>query len=209
MIASQSNLFPEIRNTIRGLKPDHITEDRKTVLKPLIDYIQLKVDNHQEIRINFICTHNSRRSHLSQIWAQTMAYNFGIKNVFCYSGGTQATALFPMVAETLKNSGFHIKSLSKEKNPVYSIKYANNQHPIIGFSKSLDDEFNPKSEFVAIMTCSQADGACPNIAGAEKRIPITFDDPKAFDNTPEQAKKYEERSSQIATELYYVFSQIK
>jgi len=209
MIASQSNLFPEIRNTIKRFKPEHLTEDRKAVLKPLIDYIQLKVDNHQEIRINFICTHNSRRSHLSQIWAQTMAYNFGINNVFCYSAGTEATALFPMVVETLKNSGFHISPLSKDNNPVYSIKYAYNQHPIIGFSKSLTDEFNPKLDFAAIMTCSQADGTCPNIAGAEKRIPITFDDPKAFDNTPEQAKKYQERSIQIATELYYVFSQIK
>jgi len=209
MIAIQSNLFPEILNTIRSFNPEHIIEDRKSVLKPLIDFIQLKVDNHQEIRINFICTHNSRRSHLSQIWAQTMAYNFGINNVFCYSAGTEATALFPMVVETLKNSGFHISPLSKDNNPVYSIKYAYNQHPIIGFSKSLTDEFNPKLDFAAIMTCSQADGTCPNIAGAEKRIPITFDDPKAFDNTPEQAKKYQERSIQIATELYYVFSQIK
>ncbi len=43
------------------------------------------------------------------------------------------------------------------------------------------------------------------IAGAEKRIPITFEDPKAFDNTPQQAEKYEERSLQIATEMFYVF----
>ena len=209
MQATLSTLFPEIINTIRNLKPEEITDARKTVLKPLIEFIQLKVDNQQEIRINFICTHNSRRSHLSQIWAQTMAYKLGIKNVFCYSAGTEATALFPVVAATLQNSGFHIKTLSQDKNPVYSIKYANNEHPIIGFSKSLDDEFNPKSECVAIMTCSQADGACPNISGAEKRIPITFDDPKAFDNTPEQAEKYQERSNQIATEFYYVFSQIK
>ena len=66
-----------------------------------------------------------------------------------------------------------------------------------------------KDEFAAIMTCSQADGGCPFIAGAEKRIPITFEDPKAFDNTPQQKEKYEERSFQIATEMFYVFSQIK
>ena len=46
------------------------------------------------------------------------------------------------------------------------------------------------------------------LLGAEKRIPITFEDPKAFDNTPQQAEKYNERSLQIATELFYVFSQI-
>ena len=58
------------------------------------------------------------------------------------------------------------------------------------------------------MTCSQADGGCPFIAGAEKRIPITFEDPKNSDNTPEQAQVYAERSLQIATEMFYVFSKI-
>lgn len=115
---------------------------------------------------------------------------------------------FPLVAKTLENAGFKIHTISKNENPVYSIKYAENEHPIIGFSKKFDDDFNPKSEFTAIMTCSQADEGCPFITGAEKRIPITYEDPKAFDNTPQQAAKYKERSVQIATELFYVFSQI-
>ncbi|WP_088323958.1 low molecular weight phosphatase family protein [Polaribacter tangerinus] len=208
MTTIQSTLFPQIVNIIKELNPKTITDDRTKVLQPLVDFIQSKVSENKEIRINFICTHNSRRSHLSQVWAQTMANYFNIKNVFCYSGGTEATALFPVVAETLQNSGFQISTISKNENPIYSIKYTQNEHPIIGFSKKLDDEFNPKSEFAAIMTCTQADGGCPIIAGAEKRIPITFEDPKAFDNTPQQAEKYKERSLQIATELFYVFSQI-
>ena len=208
MITTQTTLFSEIEKVIKGLNFASITEERKTVLQPLAGFIQAKVSNQQEIRINFICTHNSRRSHLSQVWAQAMASYFNVKNVFCYSGGTEATALFPMAAETLKNQGFQIKTISEGKNPIYSIKYGENAHPIIGFSKKLDDDFNPKSEFAAIMTCSNADGGCPVIAGAEKRIPITFEDPKAFDNTPQQAEKYQERSLQIATELFYVFSQV-
>ncbi|WP_297704272.1 protein-tyrosine-phosphatase [uncultured Eudoraea sp.] len=201
-------LFNKIENTINSLNIESISEERKETLQALIDFIQIKVKYNQEIRINFICTHNSRRSHLSQVWAQTIAFYFNIKNVFCYSGGTESTALFPMVAETLENSGFEVKTISENINPIYSIKYAENEHPIIGFSKKLDDDFNPKSEFAAIMTCSQADGSCPFIAGAEKRIPITFEDPKVFDNTPQQAEKYNERSLQIATELFYVFAQI-
>ncbi|WP_340155827.1 protein-tyrosine-phosphatase [uncultured Winogradskyella sp.] len=208
MISTKSTLFSEIETTIKDLNPETISEERKTVLNSLNEFIQAKVSNQQEVRINFICTHNSRRSHLSQVWAQTMANYFNIKNVFCYSGGTEATALFPMAAETLQNSGFQIKTLSEGKNPVYSIKYAKNEHPIIGFSKKLDDDFNPKSEFAAIMTCDSANEACPLVLGAEQRIPMTFEDPKAFDNTPQQAEKYKERSLQIATELFYVFSQI-
>lgn len=202
-------MFPKIKSTIEQLSFDSISEERKQVLAPLVHFIQAKANSRLAIRLNFICTHNSRRSHLSQVWAQTAASFYNIKNVFCYSGGTEATALFPKVAETLTNTGFEIKVISKADNPVYTIKYNTNDHPVIGFSKRYEDDFNPQSEFAAILTCSQADGGCPFIAGAEKRIPITFEDPKAFDNTPLQTEKYQERSLQIATELLYVFSQIK
>ena len=202
-------LFPEIEQTILSFDFDQIDIERKNILQSLIDFIQLKVDNKEDIRLNLICTHNSRRSHLSQVWAQTAAHYYGIKNVFCYSGGTEATTMFPKVAEVLENTGFKIQKLSEGNNPVYAIKFAKNTSPVIGFSKTYDDEFNPESGFAAIMTCSQADEGCPFIAGAEKRIPITFEDPKAFDNTPQQTERYHERSLQIATEMFYVFSQIK
>jgi len=202
-------LFQKIEEMVSTLNVETISVERKEILQPLIDFIQKKTQNKESIRLNFICTHNSRRSHLSQIWAQVMAHHFKVSKVYCYSGGTEATTLFPMVAETLINAGFHIQKTSEEQNPVYSIKYAQNEHPVIGFSKTYDDDFNPKTEFVAIMTCSHADEGCPIVLGAEQRFPITFEDPKAFDNTPRQAEKYKERSLQIATELMYVFSQIK
>lgn len=209
MAQTKNNLFADIKKTVDTLDFTSISPERKVILQPLIDFIQSKVTANQDIRLNFICTHNSRRSHLSQIWAQTAAAYYNIKNVFCYSGGTEATALFPMVAQTLTNTGFQIKTLSEGNNPVYSVKYNENDHPLICFSKTYDDAFNPQSDFAAILTCSSADNGCPFISGAEKRIPVTFEDPKAFDNTPQQTEKYQERSIQIATELFYVFSQIK
>ncbi|MEO6177024.1 MAG: protein-tyrosine-phosphatase [Flavobacterium circumlabens] len=202
-------LYTEIENTISAFDFEQISGERKIVLQPLIDFMQRKADRKLDIRLNLICTHNSRRSHLSQIWAQTAAAHYNIKNVFCYSGGTEATALFPMIAETLTFSGFKVKTLSEGKNPVYAIKFSANELPVMGFSKTYDDDFNPDSEFAAIMTCSQADGGCPFIAGAEIRIPITFEDPKVSDGTPQQKQIYQERSLQIGTEMFYVFSQIK
>jgi len=202
-------LFRQIEKTIASLNIEAISEERKEALQPLIAFIQSKVSENKNANLNFICTHNSRRSHLSQVWAQAAAHFYHIKNVFCYSGGTQATALFPMAAKTLENAGFEIEVLSEGKNPVYAIKYDENEPPIVGFSKTFDDAFNPKNEFAAIMTCSQADADCPFISGAEKRIPVKYEDPKAFDNTPQQVEKYQERSNQIAVEMWYVFSQIK
>ena len=201
-------MLSKLTTTIEELTISSISDVRKKTLQPLIEYIQNKVENSEAINLNFICTHNSRRSHLSQIWAQTMASFFNIKNVYCYSGGTEATAMFPMVAKTLSNQGFLVKTLSEDTNPVYSIKFSDNNHPVICFSKTFDNDFNPKSNFSAIMTCSHADENCPIVLGCEKRIPITFEDPKAFDGTPQQAEKYLERSIQIATELKYVFSKI-
>lgn len=202
-------MFQQLSRSIASLSNENIHPERTETLQSLIDYIQSKVIINETVRLNFICTHNSRRSHLSQVWAQVMAFHFNIKNVLCFSGGTEATALFPKVAATLENQGFKIQKLSQDNNPVYAIKFSENEPAIIGFSKKFDNSFNPQSEFLAIMTCSQADEGCPFIAGAEKRIPVRYDDPKIFDGTILATEKYLERSNQIAIEMHYVFSQIK
>lgn len=201
-------MYQTLSATIDQLQLQSIKKERKAILQPLIDVVQQKVNNGKETNLNFICTHNSRRSHLAQVWAQTAAAYFNIPNVHCYSGGTEETALFPKVAETLINQGFKILKIAAADNPVYAIKYSENALPITGFSKTYDHPFNPVSAFIAIVTCSQADGGCPFIAGAEKRIPITFEDPKVSDRTSEQGQVYTERSLQIATEMCYVFSMI-
>jgi arsenate reductase len=187
----------------------NISEERKAILQPLISFIQSKKDQNDTIRLNFICTHNSRRSHLSQIWAATMAYHFGVKNVFCYSGGTEATAMFPKVAETLATQGFKVLKLSENQNPVYAIKYAEDETPIVCFSKTYNDNFNPKSHFGAVVTCNSADENCPVVFGAEQRFPIKYEDPKAFDGTELMDAKYAERSLEIAEEMFYVFGSVK
>ena len=202
-------LFKTIENQIEKLEVNSIALERQNVLQPLVNFIQTRIENNATVRLNFICTHNSRRSHLSQVWAQTLAHYYKINAIFCYSGGTEATALFPVAAQTLEQTGFEIEIIANGNNPIYAIKYSDNEHPILGFSKKFDSNFNPNSDFAAILTCSSADKECPYIANAAARIPITYEDPKAFDSTPQQAEKYQERSLQIATELKFVFSQIK
>lgn len=198
-------MFEKIKQQIVQFNTDEISEERKVVLNELVAYIQQKQAEGNIIQLNFICTHNSRRSHLAQIWAQTMAHYFNVPNVYCYSGGTEATAMFYKVAETLTEQGFQINKKDETENPIYEVKFDEKESPIICFSKTFDDPFNPETNFAAIMTCSTADEACPYIAGATKRIPIRYNDPKAFDNTPEMEAKYKERSIEIAREMKYVF----
>jgi arsenate reductase len=201
-------MYRKIEDIIDTLDVSTIKEDRKDILQRLTNYVQEKVDNNNDVNLNFICTHNSRRSHLAQIWAQALATYFKIPHVHCYSGGTEATAMFPMTAKTLMNQGFLFQTLVEGENPIYTIKYSPNRQPIIGFSKIYSDDFNPSSNFAAVLTCSEADRDCPFIPNADIRVSLTFEDPKKYDNTLLQSEKYEERSLEIATEIYYVFSKV-
>ncbi len=201
-------MFKNLKESIEVISIMPVSDERKEILQPLAEFIQKKADAGERINLNFICTHNSRRSHLSQIWAQVMAEHFNIRNVYCYSGGTEATAMFPKVAETLHSQGMEIQKLSDTENPVYAVKYAENAHPVICFSKKYDDAFNPVSGFAAVMTCSNADVGCPFIAGAEKRVAVKFEDPKSSDGTHEMNRVYFERSLEIAAEMYEVMRSV-
>lgn len=67
-------MFPKLIETIKTLQRfETISTERKTVLQPLVDVIQSKINHNQTLNLNFICTHNSRRSHLAQIWVKTAA----------------------------------------------------------------------------------------------------------------------------------------
>lgn len=202
-------MYRALLDTIEKFDFSTIPESRKDLLNSITEYIQGKISNHENVNLNFICTHNSRRSHLSQIWAQALAEYYRIPRVYCYSGGTEDTALFPKVIETLNHQGFLCSVMTNENNPIYAIKFAENALPVFGFSKHFDHFMNPKAQFAAVMTCSHADENCPIIFGAEKRFPLTFEDPKAFDQSPFQLEKYLERSIEIATEIAFVFANVK
>jgi len=208
-VAKLMKVYTKIKDIIEGLSLKTIDPQRKPALEGLVAYIQEKKTARAPILLNFICTHNSRRSHLAQVWAQALGAYYQIDKLYSYSGGTAATALYSRVAQTLENQGFHIHSLSDGDNPVYAIGHTENLPAVIGFSKEFDHPFNPQIGFAAIMTCNAADQDCPFIAGAEKRIPLTFQDPKISDGTPEQQATYEARSLEIATELNYIFSKIR
>ena len=211
MKTAKIQLFPNLQAWVETLPVDSISTERKEVLQALTDYIKSKKNRGEEVKLNFICTHNSRRSQFSQIWAQTAADYYGVK-ASCYSGGVEVTAFNERAVESIKRAGFHVtKKQAAEKeqsNPWYFVFYSKDASPIIAFSKLYDDPVNGNTGFAAIMTCAHADENCPFIPGAEARFPVRYEDPKAFDDTPEEAKKYDERSMQIAVEMFYVFSKI-
>lgn len=208
---SNRNLLPTLNETKEKLLKEfnQISAERKELLNELTQFVQNKVKAGQKVYLNFICTHNSRRSHLSQIWAQAAAYYYGVPGVECFSGGTEATAFNPRAVKAMQEAGFNISVTKDGDNPVYEVRFAPEATSIIAFSKRYDDPFNHNNDFAAIMTCSHADENCPLVLGASGRIALTYDDPKEFDGTPLEAAKYSERVHEIGREILYAFSQVK
>ena len=204
-------MFPKIKEYIQEAEKNfgNIPEERKLLLAKISKYIAGKIKAGEKPELIYICTHNSRRSHFGQIWAKTAGTYYGIDNLQTYSGGTEATAFNPNAIRATITAGFEVEKDVKETNPNYKVRYQENGDSILCFSKKYDDPANPQDGFCAIMTCTEADGACPFVPGAVSRVSTPYNDPKAFDNTPAQDAKYNERCLQIATETLYVFSLVK
>lgn len=221
-------MFPELQKYIdhRAAEFDLIDDERKKQLAEVAKYIAACWAENEPALLTFICTHNSRRSHMSQIWAATSAAHYGIagvcdsdgdcdldraydlERVYTYSGGTEGTAFNPRAVSALVRAGFEINKTTADRNPIYQVRFGPGVMPMTCFSKVYNQAPNPQSEFAAIMTCSQADRACPSVSGASKRFAIPYEDPKAHDGTHHEATAYDERCQQIAREMLYVFSQL-
>lgn len=201
-----SSLQEYAEGVVRNMET--IEDARKPVLNDMISFISNNLQKSKEVKLNFICTHNSRRSQLSQVWAQTAAYYFGVDDVITYSGGVEVTAFNERAVNALEKAGFVVIKKENKDNPVYFIHYSDDADPLATFSKLYDDAINAQADFAAVMTCSDADENCPFIPGATVRIPLRYEDPKAFDGTELEASKYLERSLQIATEMFFIFSKV-
>jgi arsenate reductase (thioredoxin) len=206
---SASSLYPELLQYLneRATKFDSIPSNRKTVLAKVAHYIRGRLLKSDSAKLTFICTHNSRRSHLSQIWAQVAAEYYGLVGVETFSGGTEATAFNPRAIAAMQRCGLKIVAEdSTATNPRYRVYSSDSSTPQLCFSKAYGDPPNPSKGYCAVMTCSQADEACPLAMGCDLRIPIRYEDPQVADDSEFEARRYDERSAQICSEMLYMMS---
>lgn len=196
-------MFTKIEAFLLKIDTNSVTQQRAQLLQPLVDYMKDKKSKNEAIQLQFICTHNSRRSQFAQVWAQVIASYLRV-NLKAFSGGMEVTACNERTVDSLERVGFKVES-KESINPKYKLFYGEKEEPIILFSKRVDDEINPSRNFIAIMTCSHADENCPFVIGCENRIALPYDDPKVFDGSLEEKKIYDQRSLEIATELMFVF----
>lgn len=184
---------------------DQIPSDRKSQLQLLATYIRSKYHDGVTPHLTVICTHNSRRSHMGQLWLAVAAEYYGLPELKSYSGGTEATAFFTNAVHALRKVGFAITGNRGHDNPRYMVQWSDHMDPQPAFSKKYDQSPpNPSTDFGAIMVCNSAAEACPVVTGADFRIALPFDDPKAYDGTKLAAIKYYERALDIGREILYV-----
>ncbi len=181
--------------------------ERLQILNEITETLQDHLNKDGYLNLYFICTHNSRRSQFSQAWAHALAQERQLP-IYSFSAGVEVTACNHRTIESLKRAGFEVAVLMDElPNPNYEIRWKTGM-PITLFSKLFDDVSKPKTDFFALMTCSDADENCPYIPGTIKRIPLKYTDPKFADDTPEEASAYDTCSHTIRTEIQYIFDQL-
>jgi hypothetical protein len=188
---------------------NQIPAERKEALKQVSEYIRRCTAAGEPARLTFICTHNSRRSHMGQLWAVASGAYYEVGNVETFSGGTEATAFNPRAVAALERAGFQIEKGTEKQNRRYQAHLGSAGPVQICFSKVYYDEPNPKKDYCAIMTCAQADKSCPVVRGASLRVSIPYDDPKSADGTAAETATYDERCAQIARETLFIFSLVK
>jgi hypothetical protein len=209
-VASEADLLEPVRPYVRQVMSEfgQIAPERAAALKTAAAFIRERLAQGKPAQLTFICTHNSRRSHLAQIWSQTAAVYYGLTNVTTFSGGTEQAACNIRTVRALRRAGFSVVESTGGTNPVYLAKFAEGQAPGKLFSKVYSSEGNPQREFAALFCCDQADASCPQVQGAAVRIPIHYVDPKASDNSPGESATYDERCRQIAREMFYLMSAV-
>ena len=183
-----------------------VSNKRAFILNEIINYVYKKISEKKIPKLNFICTHNSRRSQFCQFWATFFSNYYDIK-CEVYSGGTVETEVYKSVLNNISGYGFNI-SFKERNNPIYSIEF---KYQNLGnyFSKLYNGFENPKSEFAAIMTCSDAENDCPLVEGSEIKFSLQYEDPKKYDTTKIEKTEYKKTSEKIASEMNYLFYKIK
>ena len=203
--------FPVLTQEIKLIleSADKLNDDRKQLLDEAAGLLAGLYRSEQKIVLNFICTHNSRRSQLSESWAYAAAGYFELHKIQAVSGGTEATAFNARAVLALQKNGFQITKTTESSNPVYVVQAGPAMSVQKQYSKKYDSSMGTGEKFVAIMTCDHADQNCPFIPEALARISMNFVDPGKSDGTAQEAAIYLERSREIAANIFYMFAGLK
>jgi len=181
-----------------------ITDARLEELEKLAALISKNLSINNNARVVFICTHNSRRSQLAEVWFRYACKINNIENISIYSAGTEATAFNERMVNALIDAGFKVNLVRADKNPKYNIYTRVIDNSSVLFSKTYDDSTIPQKEIIAVMVCDDAAENCPHIPNATHRIRLSYKDPKHSDKTMSEKEVYSKKVIEIGSEMLHL-----
>jgi arsenate reductase len=187
---------------------DRITEERKIVLQHLAACIRQSIADYDRVDMLYVCTHNARRSHFGQVAAALAAAFYGIEQVYTYSAGTETTHVHIQTIKAIEALGCTAHKMDETSNPKYQINFGG-ADLLTCYSKTIHDNVLPMHQYIAVMTCTDAEQNCPFLPLATFRIGLPYTDPKIADGTGNEALIYAACLEEILTESLYVFAQLK
>lgn len=203
-----SNTIVSKINQLEG-QVNLITAKRKEELKHLAELIVSEYDDYGEVDIIVICTENSLRSQLVQLWVKSISENYNLDFLNAFSGGTKVTSFNSNMVNALSDYGFSIEKLNDIENPGYLISQSEDDKSTdVMFSKLYDDEFNPEYDFIALIVCDVAAENCPVVEDSSHRLVLPYENVKQFDNTEEQLDKYKEKIEEIGREMMFMIMNV-
>tara|TARA_B100001079_G_scaffold142196_1_gene121790 strand:+ start:344 stop:916 length:573 start_codon:yes stop_codon:yes gene_type:complete len=182
--------FKDFFSKINQYNPE---KDKKNYLDDVVSKIEkiLPITNN----IVFLCTHNSRRSQLCQVWGSILSKIYNIDLKF-NSAGTEKTEVHKTIFYCFSNVGIEIKD-----SKIFYGDLSLSLH-----SKVLEEIQSDK--FISIMTCSDAEKSCPSDSRSIRNISMIYQDPKIFDDTEKEREEYSKTSKLIAEELNYIIKNL-
>ena len=185
-----------------------IEEERKQNLLQIAEVISRSLKKGNDVNIMAICTHNSRRSQLMEVWIRVGCIFLNRSDIRSFSGGTEATAFNPRMVHALKSKGFPLITIEEGENPHFVLDLDTPTSNQRLFSKKYSHTFNPQKDYIALMVCDHADQNCPIVFGASERLALKYKDPKEYDDTPNEEQAYLDKVDEIGREVLFLLQSI-
>lgn len=217
----RESLFPKVREHMArlGEEAEQIGAGHREGGDALAQWLAANYQPGKPLHVLAICTGNSRRSMFTASMGNFAAAYHGLAEITFRSAGTAPSAINSRTIRALNAIGVEIQPTGEEAkrgpddapNPKLLVRWgkAGSGLETVEFSKHYSDPSNAQQGFAAILVCSDADKECPIVRGAAKRIPLPFNDPKAFDGQPEEEAKYAERRDDIGRLMMLVMKQVR
>lgn len=228
LLPSVAAFVDELQRDISAAAVDNNDDDvRRSKLESIAKCVtsMLTTTNNNDdddvgARLLFLCTHNSRRSQLAQVWYAVAAayYSLGDR-IETFSAGTQSTLVPNTIVRVLRSVGMIVtrdddNNDDDDERAVCTVRFSDSSSNALRlFSKKLDDSTLPsdderKRRVCIVAVCADADQACPLGGKCRCRLALPYDDPKSADGRQDESSVYSARSRSIAREAFVVMRNV-